>query len=177
MRSCAKAASLPPDEASGVLAVALADKDAGFRRLAEKAVLELAARAPAAAAAATRPVVGSADALTRRTGLGLLEQIAARAPTEIARTVRELVVDERAPEEARVAALLYLRRPAMPLDQLGPALEKAAVGPDSSPRLRTAALPLDARLIDPARALELATAHGRGPPRCGRRRGGVGGDS
>jgi HEAT repeat protein len=158
-----EASTLPPDEAAGILGVALADRDAGFRRMAEKGVLELATRSPAAAAAATRPVVQSPDALSRRTGLALLDQIATQAPNEIARTLLDLVSDEKAPEEARVAALVYLRRPGIPLEELRPVLEKAAVGSESSPRLRTAALPLYARLIDPQKALELATAESRGP--------------
>jgi len=71
--------------------------------------------------------------------------------------------DETAPEEARVSALVV-----SPSDQLNspnslrPMLEKAVM-PDASPRLRTAALPLYARLIDPAKVAELALTASKGP--------------
>jgi HEAT repeat protein len=160
LRECA---TLPPAEAGSVLAVALADKDAGFRRLAEKGILTLAERAPAAAAEAVRPALRSADAQARRNGLGLLEQIAARAPAEIAGTLTGLVGDAKAPEEARVAALQYLRRTGASPDRLAPVLERA-VAPESSPRLRAAALPLHARLLDAAAAEQLALSESKGAP-------------
>lgn len=160
LRECA---TLDPSSAAGILAVALADKDAGFRRLAEKEIMALADRSPAAAADAVRLALYSPDALARRTGLGLLEQIAARAPTEAATALGQIVADEKAPEEARVAALLYLRRSGVEAAKLQPILEKA-VSPEASPRLRAAALPLYARLLDPAAAEQMAVSESKGSP-------------
>ena len=74
-----------------------------------------------------------------------------------------VVLDERTPDDARVAALLILRRTGPPSPTLRPALEKA-IRPESSPRLRAAALPLYARLISPAEAEEIARNEMKGPP-------------
>ena len=71
--------------------------------------------------------------------------------------------NEQAPEEARVAALLILRKAGAPAPALRPMLEKA-VRPEASPRLRAAALPLYARLIDPEQAEEIARSEMKGPP-------------
>jgi HEAT repeat protein len=158
LRECA---TLEPGTAASILSVALAEKDPASRRLAEKALLDLAARAPAAAADAVRLALRSTDAFARRAGLGLLEQITARAPREAAAVLTQIVADEKAPEEARIAALQHLRRSGVPATKLQPQLEKA-VGPEASPRLRAAALPLYVRLLDPVKAEEMAAAESRG---------------
>jgi HEAT repeat protein len=160
LRECA---SLEPANAAGILSVALADKDPNSRRLAEKAIVDLAERAPGAAADAARLALRSTDALARRTALGLLEQIAARAPQEAAAALTQIAADTQAPEEARVAALQYLRRTGVAPAKLQALLEKA-VSPESSPRLRAAALPLYVRLLDPAKAEEIAVAESKGSP-------------
>lgn len=152
--------TLVPAEAASVLAVALVDKDGSFRRLAEREVLALAKRSAAAAAEATRPALKNPDAAIRRNGLALLETIAARAPTDTAAVLTAVVTDAEAGDEARVAALLYLRRTGVPMAPLKAFLDQA-VSPEASPRLRAAALPLYARLLDPAKAEELAIAEGR----------------
>jgi HEAT repeat protein len=160
LRECA---TLDPSNAASILSVALADKDPASRRLAEKAIVDLAARAPAAAADAVRLALRSTDALARRTALGLLEQIAARAPHEAAAALTQIAGEEQAPEEARVAALQYLRRSGVAPAKIQGLLEKA-VSPESSPRLRAAALPLYVRLLDAGKAEELALAESKGSP-------------
>jgi HEAT repeat protein len=155
--------TLDPATTASILSVALADKDASFRRLAESALLDLAARSPAAAADAVRLALWSSDGMARRTAVGLLDQIAVRAPAEAATVLAQIAADERAPEEARVSALSFLRRTNSVTEELRPMLEKAVM-PDASPRLRTAALPLYARLIDPLKVAELAAAATKGPP-------------
>jgi HEAT repeat protein len=160
LRECA---TLEPSNAASILSMALADKDPASRRLAEKAIIDLAARAPAAAADAVRLALRSTDALARRTALGLLEQIAARAPHEAAAALTQIAGEEHAPEEARVAALLYLRRAGVQPSKLQGLLEKA-VSPESSPRLRAAALPLYIRLLDSVKAEEIAVAESKGSP-------------
>jgi len=154
---------LDPNTTASILSVALADKDASFRRLAEASLLDLAARSPAAAADAVRLALWSSDGMARRTAIGLLDQIAVRAPAEAATVLAQIASDETAPEEARVSALSFLRRTNAISNSLRPMLEKAVM-PDASPRLRTAALPLYARLIDPAKVAELAQAASKGPP-------------
>jgi HEAT repeat protein len=156
-------ATLPFDEAAGILTVALRDPDPTFRRSAEIATESLAERAPAVAAEAVQQVVQSSDGGIRRSGLALLERIATRAPAECAGALARVVSNEQAPEEARVAALLILRKAGAPAATLRPSLEKA-VRPEASPRLRAAALPLYVRLIDPAMAEEIARAEMKGPP-------------
>jgi HEAT repeat protein len=160
LRECA---TLDPGTAASILSVALADKDAAFRRLAEKAMLDLAERAPAAAADAVRLALRSPDALARRAALALLEQIAARAPGEASAALSQIVADEKAPEEARVAALAFLRKSGVAPAKLQPLLEKAT-SPEASPRLRAAALPLYVKLLDPAQAEEIAVTESKGPP-------------
>jgi len=160
LRECA---TLDPSNAASILSVALADKDPASRRLAEKAIVDLAARAPAAAADAVRLALRSTDALARRTALGLLEQIAARAPQEAAAALTQIAGEEHAPEEVRVAALQYLRRTGVAPAKLQGLLEKA-VSPESSPRLRAAALPLYVRLLDAGKAEEIALAESKGSP-------------
>ncbi|MEP6654113.1 MAG: HEAT repeat domain-containing protein [Myxococcales bacterium] len=155
--------TLPPRETSEILAVALADRDPVSRRAAEDATLALAARNPEAAAAAAERLLESADTTARRNGLPLLERIADRAPAACAAVLQRLVANPNSPEEARVAGLLALRKAGAPPPSLKPALE-LAVGQSSSPRLRAAALPLYARLIDPTRAEEIARAEMKGPP-------------
>jgi HEAT repeat protein/DNA-binding MarR family transcriptional regulator len=160
LRECA---TLEPSIAASIFSVALADKDPASRRLAEKAIVDLAARAPAAAADAVRLALRSTDALARRTALGLLEQISARAPQEAAAALTQIAADEQAPEETRVAALQYLRRSGVAPSKIQAVLEEA-VSPESSPRLRAAALPLYVRLLDPAKAEEIALAESKGSP-------------
>ncbi len=158
LRECA---TLDPAVASRVLSVALADRDSGFRRLAESVVLDLAQRAPSAAADTVRLALRSADASARRASMALLEQIVARTPEEAATALTQVVAEKDAPEEARVFALHLLRRSGASPAKLQPLLEQA-VGPESSPRLRAAALPLYVRLIDPATAAEIAAVESRG---------------
>ena len=160
LRECG---SLAPTTAASILSVALADKDVSFRRLAETSLLELAARSPAAAADAVRLALWSSDGMARRSAVALLDQIAVQAPAEAATVLAQIASDESAPEEARVSALSFLRRTNAISNSLRPMLEKAVM-PDASPRLRTAALPLYARLIDPAKVAELAAAASKGPP-------------
>ena len=155
--------SLDPGTTASILSVALADKDASFRRLAETSLLELAARSPAAAADAVRLALWSTDGMARRTAIGLLDQIAVRAPAEAATVLAQIASDENAPEEARVSALTFLRRTNAVSNNLRPMLEKAVM-PDASPRLRAVALPLYARLIDSSKVSELAMAASKGPP-------------
>jgi HEAT repeat protein/DNA-binding MarR family transcriptional regulator len=159
----AECSTLEPATAASILSVALADKDVSFRRMAEKALLDLSVRSPGAAADAVRLALWSTDGLARKTALGILDQIAVRAPTEAVTSLSQIASDETAPEEARVAALSYLRRTGAVLTDLRPMLEKAVL-PDASPRLRTVALPLYARLIEPAKVSELAVAAIKGPP-------------
>jgi HEAT repeat protein len=156
-------ATLPPVEAAGILAVALRDPDPTFRKSAEAATNELAARAPGAAAGAAELALQSPDGGVRRAGLSLLETIAAHDPAACAAPLRHVVGDEKAPEEARVEALLILRRAGAPSAELRPLLE-AAVRPEASPRLRAAALPLYARLVTPEQAEEIARTEMKGSP-------------
>jgi HEAT repeat protein len=155
--------TLPPAEATEVLVVALRDHDPDHRRAAEEATLALALRNPEAAAAAAERLLESPDGSARRSGLPLLERIAGRAPAACAAVLQRLVGNLKAPEEARVAALLALRKAGPPPLSLKPALEQA-VGQPSSPRLRAAALPLYARLIDPTAAEEIARTEMKGQP-------------
>lgn len=159
LRECT---SLAPSTSAGILSVALADKDASFRKLVERAILDLAERAPAAAADTVRLALRSTDAQARRSGLALLEQVAARAPQDAADALGQIVSDDKAPEDARVAALVFLRSTGA-TKKLHAFLERA-ISPESSPRLRTAALPLYARIIDVEKAQEMAEAVSNGPP-------------
>jgi HEAT repeat protein len=156
-------ATLPPAEAASILAVALRDPDPAFRKTAEAATNDLADRAPAAAAGAAELALQSPDGGVRRAGLELLESIAEKQPAACAAPLRHVVGDEKAPEEARVEALLILRRAGVPSAELRPLLE-AAVRPEASPRLRAAALPLYARLVTPEQAEEIARTEMKGSP-------------
>jgi len=158
-----ESASLDANSAASILAIALADKDVSFRRLAEKGILELANRAPTAAAAAVRQALSSSDSQARRAALVLLEQIASATPREAMSALSQIAGDEKAPEEARVSALAFLRKSGEVQASLRPILEKA-VAADAPPRLRTAALPIYARLIDPAEVENLAIAASKGQP-------------
>ncbi len=149
--------------AASILAIALADKDPSFRRMAEAGVMDLAARSPKAATDAVRQGLGSSDGQARRTALDLLDRIAVAEPREAMSALTQIAADDKAPEEARISALSFLRRNGEVQASLKPALEKA-VAADAPPRLRTAALPIYARLIDPAQVEELATAATKGPP-------------
>jgi len=158
-----EAARLDAATAASVFAIALADKDSSFRRLAEKGVLDLANRAPAAATDAVRRALDSTDPQSRRTALALLDQIAATIPREAMSALAQIAGDQSASEEARITALSFLRKSGEAPPELKPALEKA-VAPDAPPRLRAAALPIYARLIDPAEVEALAIAATKGPP-------------
>ena len=158
-----EAGRLDPATAASILSIALADKDPSFRRLAEKGVMDLAARAPTAATDAVRRALDSSDSQARRTALGLLDQIASSVPREAMFALSQIAGDEHASEDARISALSFLRKNGEAQASLRPVLEKA-VAPDAPPRLRTAALPIYARLIDPAQAEELAVNATKGPP-------------
>ncbi len=158
-----EAQTLDAATAASILSIALADKDPSFRRLAEKGVMELSRRSPKAATNAVRQGLSSSDSQSRRTALALLDQIAATVPSEAMSALSQIAADESAPEEARISALSFLRRnPEIPAS-LRPALEKA-VAPEAPPRLRAAALPIYARLIDPEEVQGLAASAGKGPP-------------
>jgi HEAT repeat protein len=159
----AETATLPLAEAAGILTVALRDPDPTFRHTAEAATESLAERAPAVACEAIQQVVLSSDGGARRSAMALFERIAARSPVECAGALAAVVSNEQAPEEARVAAMLMLRKAGTPATAMRPILEKA-VRPEASPRLRAAALPLYVRLIDPEQAEEIARSEMKGPP-------------
>jgi HEAT repeat protein len=148
---------------ASILSIALADKDPSFRRLAEKGVMELSRRSPKAATDAVRQGLSSSDSQSRRTALTLLDQIASSVPAEAMSALSQIAADETAPEEARISALSFLRKNGDIQPSLRPALEKA-VAPEAPPRLRAAALPIYARLIDPEEVETLAAAAGKGPP-------------
>ena len=148
---------------ASILSIALADKDPSFRRLAEKGVMELSRRSPKAATDAVRQGLSSSDSQSRRTALTLLDQIASSVPSEAMSALSLIAADETAPEEARISALSFLRKNGDIQPSLRPALEKA-VAPEAPPRLRAAALPIYARLIDPEEVEALAAAAGKGPP-------------
>ncbi len=158
-----EAPTLPPSEAAGIFTLALRDSDPTLRRRAEEETAALAARAPATVVDALVDVLQSSDAGARRAALTLFEGIAARDPAACASALGRVVTSERAPDDVRVAALFILRRAGAPAPSLRPALEKA-IRPESSPRLRAAALPLYARLISPAEAEEIARNEMKGPP-------------
>jgi HEAT repeat protein len=158
-----EAATLSPGDAAGIVTLALRDPDPALRRRAEEASEALAARDPAAVVAALADLLQGGDAGARRAALVLFESIAARAPAASAPVLGRVVLAERTPDDARVAALVILRRTGPPSPTLRPALEKA-IRPESSPRLRAAALPLYARLVSPAEAEEIARNEMKGPP-------------
>ena len=158
-----EAATLPPRDAAGIVTLALRDPDPALRRRAEEATEALAARDSAAVVAALADLLQGGDAGARRAALVLFESIAARAPAASAPVLGRVVLAERTPDDARVAALNILRRTGPPSPTLRPALEKA-IRPESSPRLRAAALPLYARLVSPAEAEEIARNEMKGPP-------------
>ncbi len=108
-------------------------------------------------------VLQSPDAGARRAALTLFESIAAKSPAESAAALARVVSNEKVADDVRVAALLILRRAGAPAPTLRPVLEKA-IRPESSPRLRAAALPLYARLISPAEAEDLARSEMKGSP-------------
>jgi HEAT repeat protein len=155
--------TLPSIEAAGIFTLALRDPDPTLRRRAEEETAALAMRAPGTVVDALVDVLQSSDAGARRAALTLFEGIAAREPAACAAALGRVVTSERAPDDVRVAALFILRRAGTPAPALRPALEKA-IRPESSPRLRAAALPLYARLISPAEAEEIARNEMKGPP-------------
>jgi HEAT repeat protein len=158
-----EAASLPGREAAGIVTLALRDPDPTLRRRAEESAEALAAHEPAAVVDALADMLQGGDAGARRAALVLFESIAARSPAACAAVLARVVAADKTPDDARVAALLILRRTGPPPATLRPALEKA-IRPESSPRLRSAALPLYARLISPAEAEEIARAEMKGSP-------------
>jgi HEAT repeat protein/type II secretory pathway predicted ATPase ExeA len=155
--------TLDAASAASILSIALADKDPSFRRLAEKGVMELSQRSPKAATDAVRHGLSSTDGQSRRTALALLEQIAATMPAEATSALSQIAADESAPEEARISALSFLRKNGEIDPALKPVLQKA-VAPEAPPRLRAAALPIYARLIDPEEVQSLAASAAKGPP-------------
>jgi HEAT repeat protein len=157
-----EAATLPSRDAAGIVTLALRDPDPALRHRAEEATEALAAREPAAVVAALADLLQGGDAGARRAALVLFESIATRTPAASAPVLGRVVLAERTPDDARVAALLILRRTGPPSPTLRPALEKA-IRPESSPRLRAAALPLYARLVSPAEAEEIARNEMKGP--------------
>jgi len=158
-----EAAKLDAATAASIFSIALADKDTSFRRLAENGVMDLAARAPIAATDAVRSALDGNDSQARHTALALLDRIATKFPHATVAALSRIAGDEHASEEARISALSYLRKSGEPQKSLRAALEKA-VAPDAPPRLRAAALPIYARLIDPAEVENLASAATKGPP-------------
>jgi HEAT repeat protein len=158
-----EAPTLPAIEAAGILTLALRDPDPTLRRRAEAASAALAERAPTIMVDALVDVLQSPDAGARRAALTLFETIAAKAPAQSAAALARVVMNEKVPDEVRVAALLILRRAGPPSPALKPILEKA-IRPEASPRLRAAALPLYARLITPEEAEDLARGEMKGPP-------------
>jgi len=158
-----EAPTLPAIEAAGIFTLALRDPDPTLRRRAEEETAALAMRAPGTVVDALVDVLQSSDAGARRAALTLFEGIAARDPAACAAALGRVITSERVPDDVRVAALFILRRAGTPAPTLRPALEKA-IRPESSPRLRAAALPLYARLISPAEAEEIARNEMKGPP-------------
>lgn len=158
-----EAPTLPSAEAAGILTLALRDPDPTLRRRAEAETGALAERAPGTVVDALVDVLQSPDAGARRAALTLFESIAAKSPAESAAALARVVTNEKVADDVRVAALLILRRAGAPAPTLRPVLEKA-IRPESSPRLRAAALPLYARLISPAEAEELARTEMKGSP-------------
>ncbi len=158
-----EAPTLPASEAAAIFTLALRDSDPTLRRRAEEGASALAERAPGTVVDALVDVLQSADAGARRAALNLFEEIATREPAASATALGRVVTGEKTPDEVRVAALFILRRAGAPSPSLRPALEKA-IRPESSPRLRAAALPLYARLISPAEAEEIARNEMKGAP-------------
>jgi hypothetical protein len=158
-----EAPTLPSTEAAGILTLALRDPDPTLRRRAEAETAALAERSPGTVVDALVDVLQSPDAGARRAALTLFESIAAKSPAESAAALARVVTSEKVADDVRVAALLILRRAGAPAPNLRPVLEKA-IRPESSPRLRAAALPLYARLISPAEAEELARSEMKGSP-------------
>jgi len=158
-----EAPTLPASEAAAIFTLALRDSDPTLRRRAEEGASALAERAPGTVVDALVDVLQSADAGARRAALNLFEEIATREPAASATALGRVVTGDKTPDEVRVAALFILRRAGAPSPSLRPALEKA-IRPESSPRLRAAALPLYARLISPAEAEEIARNEMKGPP-------------
>ena len=158
-----EAPTLPSAEAAGILTLALRDPDPTLRRRAEASTAALAERAPGTVVDALVDVLQSPDAGARRAALTLFESIAARSPAESAAALARVVTNEKVADDVRVAALLILRRAGAPAPTLRPMLERA-IRPESSPRLRAAALPLYARLISPAEAEDLARTEMKGSP-------------
>jgi HEAT repeat protein len=158
-----EAPTLPSAEAAGILTLALRDPDPTLRRRAEAATAALAERAPGTVVDALVDVLQSPDAGARRAALTLFESIATRSPAESAAALARVVTNEKVADDVRVAALLILRRAGAPAPTLRPVLERA-IRPESSPRLRAAALPLYARLISPAEAEDLARTEMKGSP-------------
>ena len=115
-----EAATLPPGDAAGIVTLALRDPDPALRRRAEEATEALAAREPAAVVAALADLLQGGDAGARRAALVLFESIAARAPAASAPVLGRVVLAERTPDDARVAALVILRRTGPPLADAAP---------------------------------------------------------
>ena len=153
--------TLPADEASQILGVALGSNDLALRRQAQRSIRALAARSPRMAAQAAWTGAKSKDAVQRREGMTLLMNIAEQSPAQLTDTLSRIVTSAETAEDIRVQALRLLRKAGVSPEELAPVIEQA-VSPEASPRLRAAALPLHAQIIDPAAAEELAQAEWRG---------------
>ena len=114
--------------------------------------------------AALADLLQGGDAGARRAALVLFESIAARAPAASAPVLGRVVLAERTPDDARVAALLD---PAPYRAAVADAAPGAGEGDPAgvvAPPSRSAALPLYARLVSPAEAEEIARNEMKGPP-------------
>src|SRR6185503_12010832 len=105
-----EAATLPPRDAAGIVTLALRDPDPALRRRAEEATEALAVREPASIVAALADLLQGADPGARRAALALFESIATRAPAACGPVLGRVVLADKTPDDARVAALLILRR-------------------------------------------------------------------
>ena len=159
-----ESAQLSPSEAAELLATALTvSQSIELRRAAVDAAETLAARDVAAAAEAVRPAAADTDATTRRAALALLEKLLVQSADKVQPVLEKVAADESAREEARISALVALRRaPGVAPNGLAEALERAAAA--QSEKLRAAALPLYARVGDPQKALALTTTAQTGSP-------------
>ena len=142
--------------------MALRDPDPTLRRRAEAATAPLAERAPGTVVDALVDVLQSPDAGARRAALTLFESIARQSPAESAAALARVVTSGRSPTTSgslRCSSCAAQDRRANPAPGAG-----EAIRPESSPRLRAAALPLYARLISPAEAEDLARTEMKGSP-------------
>ena len=168
----AEAATLPAGRGGRNLSrSALRDPDPSLRRRAEEATARAGrARAGRGGRRARRTCCRTATRARGGPALALFEPIAARAPAACAPALARVVLGERLPDDARVAALAILRADGSAGGRRCAPLWRRRSSPESSPRLRAAALPLYARLISPAEAEEIARAEMKGLAGRARRR-------